>query len=260
MEYVHTMYQGTVAYLTIDNPASFNAVSAETAEQLGAALEKASDDDSIRCVVIRGANHRFCGGGDVKAMKQRIDRGRPDNRDGFRSFNRLINAALNCSKPVVAWVEGACAGAGVSLAMACDLAVAEETCKFALSFVNVGYVPDMGASTLLTRSVGKQRAARMFLLAEPFSGKQAYEWGLISHAVPAEEIETFVSKLVHKLANGPTAAYRGTKKLINRSILYGMEISMQTEAEYQFNLSYSEDHINSVSAFLEKKKPVYTGK
>ncbi len=258
-EYVHFEQKDGIATVTIDIPETRNALSVDSAPQIANAFYRCTDDPAVRCVVLRGAGGNFCGGGDIKAMKARNDSGHPDNPEGFRAYTAMIQSILNCTKPVIAMIEGACAGAGVSLAMACDLTIAAEDVKFALSFVNVGYIPDMGASAMVTRSVGRARAARLILLGERFTGKDACAWGLISHAVPAEELAATVEKIAHRMANGPTVAYGCAKMLINRAQLYGMESCMQLEAEYQAKLSYTQDHYESVDAFLQKRKPNYVG-
>ena len=261
MELQYTAFEkrDQIGFITIDNPAAMNAITAESAPEIAYLVHRCSDEEGIRAVVLRGANGKFCGGGDVRAMKARNDAGRPGNNPGMRAYAEMILAIRNCEKPVVAWIEGACAGAGISLALACDL-IAAEDCKFVFAFVNIGYVPDMGASYLLTRTVGKTKAAELFMLGNRFTGKEAKDWGVITDAVPADQLEETVMNLANKLANGPTLSYARIKRLINRAMLAGIETCMVNEGEYQYFLSHTRDHQEAVNAFIEKRKPEFLGR
>ena len=206
LKFVDFEVRDGIGFITMNNPEKMNAFTMEGAQSLVRCLEHCSDSDEVRAVVIRGANGNFCGGGDIKGMKYKVDNDCCETRPGLRANNAVIKAALNCEKPIVAWIEGACAGGGVSLALACDITVAQEDSKFVFAFVNIGFVPDMGSNLLLARAVGKVKAAELVMLGNRFTGREAAEWGLITRAVPAEALEAEVMKLAGKLAAGPTMA------------------------------------------------------
>lgn len=260
LKYVRFEKKDKVGYILMDNPSTLNAITVASAPEITYCVNDCSDDDDIRAIVIRGANGKFCGGGDVKAMKARNDAGKPGNNAGIRKYVEMILSIRNADKPVIAWLEGPVAGGGVSLAMACDFLIADENCKFVFSFINVGYVPDMGSMYLLTRSVGKTKATELFMLGNQFNGKEAKEWGIVTEAVPADELEGTVMRYLYKLSNGPTLAYARIKKLMNRSIYDGIANSMFNEGEYQYYLSHTQDHQNAINAFFEKKRATFIGK
>lgn len=151
------------------------------------------------------------------------------------------------------------AGGGLGLALACDFTVAQETAKFVFAFVNIGYVPDMGCSLLLARAVGRPRAIELAMLENRFSGAQAAQWGLITEALPAEEVASRVLTLATKLANGPTLAYGKMKKVFNRILFAESDDIFSAEFEYQYQLCKSADHAEAVGAFFDKRKPNFQG-
>lgn len=260
LKYVDFEVRDGIGFITMNNPEKMNAFTLEGAQSLVRCLEHCSDSGEIRAVVIRGANGNFCGGGDIKGMKYKVDNDCCETRPGLRANNAVIKAALNCEKPIVAWIEGACAGGGVSLALACDITVAQEDSKFVFAFVNIGFVPDMGSNLLLARAVGKVKAAELVMLGNRFTGREAAEWGLITRAVPAEALEAEVMKLAGKLAAGPTMAYARMKKLMNRVQYENLENIMANEGEYQQQLCKSADHAEAIHAFFEKRRPAFQGK
>lgn len=260
LKYVDFEVKNGIAFITMNNPEKMNAFTIDSSASLTNCLEYCSDSDEVKAVVIRGANGNFCGGGDIKGMKYKVDNNCCETRPGLRANNAVIKAALNCEKPIVAWIEGACAGGGVSLSLACDITIAQEDSKFVFAFVNIGFVPDMGSNLLLARAVGKVKATELVMLGNRFTGKEAAEYGIITKAVPAEELEAQVMKIANKLAKGPTLAYAKMKKLINRVQYENLENVMANEAEYQQQLCKSEDHAEAIRAFFEKRRPDFQGK
>ena len=260
LKYVDFEIQSDIGFITMNNPEKMNAFTLESARSLTECLNYCSDSDGVRAVVIRGANGNFCGGGDIKGMKYKVDHDCCETRPGLRANNAVVRAALNCEKPVVAWIEGACAGGGVSLALACDIAIAQEDSKFVFAFVNIGFVPDMGSNLLLARAVGKGKATELVMLGNRFTGRDAADWGIIARAVPNEDLEAEVMNTAKKLAAGPTMAYARMKKLINRVQYESLEAVMANEGEYQQQLCKSADHAEAVRAFFEKRRPVFQGK
>jgi len=262
MEWKNVIFkkQENVAYITINDVEKRNALTLETADSLINCLNACSDDEEVRVIVLRGAQGNFCGGGDIKGMKHKVDTNTTETRPALRKNNALIKAILYNKKPVVAWLEGAVAGGGVSLALACDFTYAQEESLFTFAFVNIGFVPDMGSSFMLTKNLGAAKAKELMMLGSRFSGKEAQQWGIITQAVPKEKLEETIQKVIHKLAGGPTLAYERIKKLLNRNLYSGLECAMENEGEYQYELCKTNDHAEAIHSFFEKRKPTFIGK
>ena len=199
----------------------------------------------------------------MKEKMDKLDRGIPPAVNPYENqtkLNSLISTIRNMEKPVLAMLEGAVAGAGVSIAMACDFSYAAEDCKLLFAFVNIGLMPDMGSYTFLTRRVGVPKATELFMLGKRFSGRQAADWGIITDAVPAGELEALVNSQAERLAAGPSQAYAKIKTMINQTVYQSIESSMLKEIEYQQQLNKTEDHREAVSAFFEKRPANFKGK
>jgi enoyl-CoA hydratase/carnithine racemase len=193
-------------------------------------------------------------------MKTRIDAGIRGTRQVCRVGAETNLRLLNVKKPVIAWIEGAITGAGISLAMSCDFQIISENSKCAFSFVNIGFVPDSGAAYLVTRAVGTTRAKDLFMSGRFFSGKDAADWGLFTEAVPAEKLEESVMKYIKKYSSGPAVSYAGIKTMINRAQYAAYADGIQAEVDAQGECELTEDYVEAVTAFLEKRKPNFQGK
>lgn len=259
-----TVEQG-IATLMLNNPAQMNALSQPMAEQLYTALKQVSYDPNVRVVVLRGAQGRFCAGGDIQSMKKRVDcysqGASPETsvQTNMWNLNRLVLAIRQMEKPVIAWVEGACAGGGMSLAMACDFSVAAQNAKMTCAFTGVGLAPDMGSTMMMLRRASPARATDLFMTGRRFTGAQAADWGIITQAVPAEEVEVVITALATQLASGPTKAYSEIKSAINRILYEGLYQCMANETACADRLTRTADHAEAVNAILEKRKPVFIG-
>lgn len=249
-----------VGYITLNDPAHLNPVTSETTDHLIECLKICEQRDSIRCVVLRGAGGNFSAGGNVRAMKERLDKGINTTKEGIRKGGEHIMRLRTISKPTIAWIEGAVAGVGMSMAMACDFSIAAEDAKMVFAFVNIGFVPDGGITYMLSRAVGTAKCTELLMGGRRFSGADAAEWGLITKAVPKDQLEEEVQKYIKKYSNGPSVAYGQIKNLINRTVFTEINACMQNEVEAQYICSKTEDHYNAVTAFCEKKKPVFQGK
>ena len=259
-EFVLFEEKENVGYITLNNPAQMNAVTAEVTRDLITCLEYCEQSEDIRCVVLRGAGGNFSAGGNVKAMKERLDKGINTAKAGIRIGGEFIMRLKTISKPTIAWIEGAAAGVGCSMAMACDFSIACEDSKFIIAFVNIGYVPDGGITYMLTKAAGPVKAMELMMSGKKFSGKEAAEWGIITEAVPAEEQEAVVQKYIKKYSAGPSVAYAQIKKLMLDSCYHDLTACMQNEVTAQYICSRSSDHYEAVSAFCEKRKPNFSGK
>lgn len=249
-----------VAYITLNDPENLNPVTVEVLRDLMQCLTYCEQEDAVRAIVIRGAGGNFTAGGNVKVMKERLDKGINATKRGIRVGGEWIMRLRTICKPTIAWIEGAVAGAGLNIAMACDFAIAEETARMVFAFVNIGFVPDGGSTYLLCQAVGPRKATELLMSGKRFSGAEAAEWGIITEAVPKEQLEETVQKYIKKYANGPTVAYGQIKELINNVSYRELNACMQMEVQAQYLCSCSEDHYNAITAFVEKQKPVFRGK
>ena len=249
-----------VAYITLNDPANLNPVNAQSMKDLVECLNYCEETSSVRVVVIRGAGGHFSAGGDVKGIKARLDQGINTTKSGIRIGGEFIMRLKTINKPTIAWIEGAAAGVGMSIALACDFSIAAEDTKMVFAFVNIGYVPDGGIAYMLSRAVGTTRATDLLMSGRRFTAAEAKNWGMITEAVPKEELEATVQKYIKKYANGPGVAYANIKALINRSCFNDLNQCMQNEVSAQYECSISKDHREAVTAFVEKRKPIFTGK
>ena len=261
MEFKNVKFEssGSVGYITLNNPEKRNPINVDTHRELRECFDLCDYDPEIRAVVIRGAGGNFSAGGDLNAMKARIDAGIRGTRQVCRIGAETNLRLLNVSKPVIAWIEGAITGAGISLALSCDFQIVSETAKCAFSFVNIGFVPDSGAAYLVTRALGTTRAKDLFMSGRFFSGREAAQWGLFTEAVPEAEVENRVTQYVKKYSSGPAVAYAGIKTMINRAQYAAYADGIQAEIDAQGACELTQDYAEAVTAFLEKRKPVFRG-
>ncbi|HEY7267174.1 MAG TPA: enoyl-CoA hydratase-related protein, partial [Solirubrobacterales bacterium] len=211
-------------------------------------------------VLLTGAGRGFSSGADLKEQRTERDGGAPDLSARLKEiYHPIITGLREMPKPVVAAVNGPAVGIGCSLALAADLIVAAESAYFLLAFVNIGLVPDGGSTAFLPARVGYARAAEMAMLGEQVPAEQALEWGLVNRVVPDDELETASGELLDRLANGPTRSYAGAKKLLNRRMYADLAGQLDAEAETQKEQGSSEDFVEGVLAFVEKRPPKFTG-
>jgi 2-(1,2-epoxy-1,2-dihydrophenyl)acetyl-CoA isomerase len=253
---VNLYRHGAAAKVELNRPERMNAWDAQLARDLLAALTGAAEDPGVRAVMLTGAGRAFSSGADLKESES-------GPRDLYRvlteRYHPLIVGVREMPKPVVAAVNGAAAGIGLSLALACDLVVAAESAYFLLAFVNIGLVPDGGSSLLVPSRVGFARAAEMAMLGERIPARQAQDWGLINQVWPDEDLEAHVGELVARLAGGPTRAYAGIKRQLNHWLYQQMGGQLEFEAKIQQEMSESGDFAEGVRAFTEKRRPRFTG-
>jgi 2-(1,2-epoxy-1,2-dihydrophenyl)acetyl-CoA isomerase len=251
--------QDAVATLTLDRPAALNALTVELKLALLAALRRAGEDASARAVVLTGAGRAFCVGQDLREHAAGLEAGDVELSTVTEHYNPLVEAIVGLPKPVVAAVNGAAAGAGASLAFACDVRVAADDASFLMAFARVGLGPDSGASWTLPRLVGHGRAAAMLMLAEPVAAAQALEMGLVSAVVPAADLLTAATAIAAKLAAGPTVAYAAIKRTLAAAASVSLGEALAEEARAQARCGRTEDHRNAVAAFLAKQPATFTG-
>lgn len=253
-----------ISTITLNRPEALNALNVELAKALAAAVLDAEADASVRCVVLRGAGGHFMAGGDLKFFKAKLALPPEERRRFFREMvetvHPLMLAIRRMPKPVIASLEGAVAGYGLSLSLACDLAIASETAYFSLAYSNIGTSPDGSGSYFLPQIVGLRRAMEIALLGERFDAKRALELGLVNRVVAPDALESETAKLAARLGSGPTHAYGATKRLLNRALYSTLEAQLEAEAESFSACSTTEDFVEGISAFAEKRKPGFRGR
>ncbi len=251
---------GAVATITINRPDARNALTAETKVALLDAVRIASREEAVRAVVLTGAGSAFCSGQDLREHAELLTAGAAPLDTVRRHYNPIIETITAMPKPVVAALPGVAAGAGASLAFACDFRIAAARASFLLAFARVGLGADSGASWTLPRLVGAARAAELLMLAEPIGSAAALGLGLLTSVVPDDELPGAAAAFAARLADGPTLAYAAIKE----SLLYGsshtLSESLEKEADLQVRLGDSADHQAATQAFVNKQAPVYQGR
>ena len=245
-----------VCRITFCRPEAFNALDEEMATGLVGALRNAAVDTAVRVVVITGTGAAFSAGADLEGDNP-IEAFDDRTMEGANEITRRI---IGSGKPVVAAVNGIAAGVGASICFAADLAVVTESAAFVLAFSQIGLMPDGGSSLTVAASVGRAKAMRMALLAEPITAHEAYEAGLVSHVVPDAEFGETVAKVVRRLAGGPPVAFAATKQAINAATLGGLEETLERERVGQVALFGTEDAAEGMRAFVQKRRPTFTGR
>lgn len=252
-----------VLTITLNRPEAANALRPEDRDALIAMLQSADVDRDVRVVVLRARGRLFCAGADVVRLAggqaTNVKRATDPMRTIMRGAQRLVASILDCSKPVVAAVQGGAAGIGAHLAYAADLVIATETAYFAESFVKRGLVMDGGGAYLLPRRIGMQRAKEMAFFGEKLSASDALAMGLVNRVVPPEELDDAVDELVQRLAGAPTTAIGLTKRLLNDAPDTDRTGAFVAEAMAQEIQSYAEDAGEGVRAFVEKRPAAFVG-
>jgi 2-(1,2-epoxy-1,2-dihydrophenyl)acetyl-CoA isomerase len=247
-----------VARITLNRPDVLNSVHTGMSSEIRDALSRAEQVPEIRAVLLTGAGRGFCAGQDLDEVRPGASAG--DFAAHVRTvYNPLVRALRALEKPVVCAVNGVAAGAGANLALACDLVLAAEDASFVEVFARIGLVPDTGGSFFLPRLVGMARATALTMLAEKITAKQAVEIGLIYRAYPSASLAEEASKLAVHLATQPTYGLGLTKRLLNAAGANDLDAQLELEADLQGAAGRSADYAEGVTAFLGKRKPVFTG-
>ncbi len=249
-----------IATLTFNRPQVRNAMDYNLMMALKANTEAILENDDVRAVIIRGAGGAFMAGGDISQFRQNIDSLPQLITKEAREFHYSILALRRMAKPVLAVIEGPCAGAGMSMMAACDLAIASDNAIFTLAYSNLGASPDGGSSYFLPRLVGYRKALELAMLPDRFDAATALNLGLVNWVVPQAELASHVLATAKRLANGPTFAFAKTKWLMNQSLDMSLESQLEAEVHAFADCARSSDIREGVMAFVEKRKPNFTGK
>ena len=254
-----------VATLTMNRPEARNALSMDMRAEMDEAFHQIEFDDAVRCVVLTGAGEHFMAGGDVRNMHGYLSETENPNEvkqyflHRIHHLHTIMFSMRRMPKPIIAKVRGAAAGAGVSLAAACDLIISSDDAFYTLAYCHIGTSPDGSSSFHLPRAIGIKRTLELTLLGDRYTAQQMADMGLVNFVVPASELDAETDKLTRKLANGPTYVYGQAKKLMYRSLENEFESQLQMEAECFAECASRNDFREGVAAFNEKRKAKFTG-
>jgi 2-(1,2-epoxy-1,2-dihydrophenyl)acetyl-CoA isomerase len=252
-----------VAVLTLNRPDRLNALSPAMLDALLLALPRLAEDASVGAVVLTGAGRAFCAGGDVKAMAEGSElplESLEARAEGLRRRMEISRWLHEMPKPTLAMVRGPAAGAGLSLALACDLRLAGESARLGTAFARVGYPGDFGGSWFLTRLVGPARARELYFTAEILDAGRALALGLVNRVVPEARLEEETRTLARRLARGPRVAYRYMKRNLDAAETRPLAECLDLEAWAQVRCAMTEDHREAARAFVDKRDPVFRGR
>ncbi|MEB3330207.1 MAG: enoyl-CoA hydratase-related protein [Candidatus Sericytochromatia bacterium] len=251
---------GGVATLTLNRPEVFNAFNDAMSAEVLAALKAAARDPVVRCVVITGAGKAFCAGQDLGSRNVADFEATLHLGESVRDrYNPIIRLVRTIEKPVLCALNGVAAGAGCSIALACDMRIASTRASLVQAFVKIGAAPDSGASYFLPRLVGLGRATELLFLGDKLSAEEAERWGLVNRVAEPEAFQGVVAELATRLAAAPTRAIALAKRALNRAMEVDLETALAHEANMQELAGRTADYREGVSAFTEKRPPVYTG-
>jgi 2-(1,2-epoxy-1,2-dihydrophenyl)acetyl-CoA isomerase len=263
MEYEQLIVEqeGAVATIRLNNPDRLNALSPIMTRELLGVLGGFRDDPAVRAIVLTGEGRGFSAGADLSTLQEPYLKGERPQLSLFlkEGYNKLIPLLAETPKPVVAAINGVVAGAGNSLALACDFRVASDAATFTSAFVRIGLIPDAGSCYFLPRTLGTARALEYALLSEKVDADTALQMGLVNRVVPAESLLQDARDLAGRLAVLPTRAIALTKALLGETSRLSLAQAMDREAEVQDQAGATNDHLEGVLAFLEKRPPSFTG-
>jgi 2-(1,2-epoxy-1,2-dihydrophenyl)acetyl-CoA isomerase len=252
-----------VATLTLNRPDRLNAMSGPMLDALLEALPRLAEDGDVGVVVLTGSGRGFCAGGDVKAMAEGREFGGTtleEKAQALRSRMEVSRWLHEMPKPTIAMVRGAAAGAGLSLALACDLRVAADSARFATAFARVGYSGDFGGSWFLTQLVGTAKARELYYTSQIVDAAQALALGLVNRIVPDAQLEEETLALATRLAQGPRVALRYMKRNMNAAEAGTLKDSLDLEAWHHTRTGFTDDHREAAQAFVAKREPIFRGR
>ena len=250
-----------VAKLTLNRPDKMNSFNVQMHEEIRYALDDIATDGESRCLLLKGNGRGICAGQDLGDRAVTADDARPDlGLSVEKYYNPLIRRLTGLKMPVICALNGVAAGAGASIAMACDIVIAARSASFILSFCKVGLIPDSGSSWHFTRALGLPRAKALALLGNKLSAEKAEQWGLIYQVVDNELLADESMTLAEHLASQPTEALANIKRLMNSSFDHSLHEQLERERDAMQHLGKSDDYKEGVAAFMEKRPASFTGK
>ena len=262
MSFETILYQieNSVLTITLNRPDKLNAMTPALLRELKEAFEHANNDSSVRVVVLTGAGRGFCAGADLAAASELMMQGGFSYEENLNStYNPLILTMQSLQKPIIAAVNGVAAGAGMSLALACDIRIAAESASFLQAFVKIGLVPDSGSTWMLPRLIGMTKALELMLTGQRVSAAEALDLGIVNRVVADADLGSTVQQMAQMFAAAPTKAIGLIKQAVNFAATSTLEEAMKNEAALQDAAGKSADHMEGVASFLEKRPAVFKG-
>src|SRR5215467_4876676 len=262
MAYQHLLLdrKDQIATITLNRPDAYNALNRGLGRDLFHAVLEVDDDPDVRCVVITGSGKAFCAGGDVKDFADNLDHIGALVKELTTYLHGAISRLCRSEKPVIMAVNGVAAGGGLSFALCGDIVLAAESAKFTMAYSKIAATPDGSSSYFLPRLVGIRRAMELYFTNRVLSAGEALEWGLVTRVVPDAELATTVAAMARELAQGPTKAFGGAKRLFHQSTWESLETQMELEAQAIAASGHTEDFRNGVTAFSKKQSPTFKGR
>ncbi|SEA86095.1 2-(1,2-epoxy-1,2-dihydrophenyl)acetyl-CoA isomerase [Thalassobacillus cyri] len=255
-ETINYQVHNNIAWITMNRPDKLNAFIGQMNKEVQQAVKQANGEESVRCLVITGEGRAFCSGQDLSEVNEDTNLG-----DIIRSnYGPMIKEIARCDKPIVAALNGVAAGAGMSLALACDFRIASEKASMVEAFIHVGLIPDAGNLYYLPRLVGHAKALELAILGEKITAAEAKEFGLVTRVVPEASLETEVTQFAERLASMPTKAIQLIKRNLKESWTMELDEYLEKEAQGQRIAGLTADYKEGVEAFLQKRKPEFVGK
>lgn len=248
-----------VAVLTLNRPEALNALSMDIRNGLLSALDRFADDPNVRCIVITGAGRAFCSGGDVKGMGDRAARGYEARARGIQFSNSIPMAMRKHPKVIIGMINGVAAGAGMSMALACDLRVAGKSARITTAFLKIGLSGDWGGTWTLTRLVGTAKAREMYFMPDMVGAEEALQLGIVNKVVEDDQLRAATMEMARRIADMPQVAVAATKRNLFAAETESFATTLDMEAYNQARCSQTEDHREAVMAFKEKRRPVFKG-
>ena len=250
-----------IATLTLNRPDKLNALTGEMMEELVPIMERLAEDKEVRCVVVTGAGRGFCAGGDVAGMasgETTIPNENPVAR--LRRLEETSRLLHEMPKPTIAMVNGPAAGAGLSIALACDIRVAGESARFVTAFVRIGFSGDFGGTWMLQRLVGPAKARELYFTGDPIDAREAERIGLVNRVVPDDQLASETQALAGRMAKGPPIALARMKHNMNLGLVSDYSTLLDAEAENMVVTGTTQDNREAIKAFLEKRPPTFHGR
>ncbi|MFH1240802.1 MAG: enoyl-CoA hydratase-related protein [Pseudomonadota bacterium] len=250
----------SVAHITLNRPEAANTINIELARELMYAAMQCDEDPLIRAVLITGAGPMFCGGGDLKSFGDQGENLPRHLKDITTYLHVAMSYLVRMDPPAVAAVHGSAAGAGLSIACACDIVLAAESARFTMAYTRAGLTPDGGSTYTLPRLVGLKRALELALTNRLLSAEEALNWGIVIRVVPEKDLITEAKALAGQLAAGPTKTFGATKRLFQSGLTESFETQMKNESRSIAEMTRTEDGREGISAFLGKRAPNFKGR
>ena len=259
-ELIEFSVQNQIAQITIKRGTVFNALNLQAMRELMDIANHCSSDPDIRAAILTGEGEKaFCAGGDVADFEANSDRVTVLLKEMTTCMHTAVSRFARMNAPLIARINGVAAGAGLSLAACSDLAICTSKSNFTSAYTAIGLTPDGSSTYFLSRLIGTRRAMELYLTNRTLTAPEALDWGLVNQVVEPEELDTTVNKLAEQLANGPTRAHGGVKRLLQMSLNDTLESQMERETRCIVEMSTTADGIEGVSAFTQKRKPEFTG-